>query len=546
MPETAAATQDYRPGPVGGAADGCGPREPCLKRDISLMGATRMSWIAAVVLANKWRALAVLGGLIAFFGALAITGGQGPGLDPDSMAYVGSATSLASGHGLRVPLGKWDGADSTVALTVWPPAFPIAMALPQLGGTSPIASARVTIALAAAMTGILLVLLLGGAASIEETAVVAGIVMATPAFISVHLSVLSEPLFLASLMLTLYGMSRERPVLAGTGAVIAVMTRYAGVSAAAAAAAWFLFFSRGTIGERVRRASIASVPAAAAFVGWMVHNSRVAVVQSPIRLAYHPGTGETIRQGLAETLDWIAPGAARPVALIIAVFLFALVAAAAVKNIRAKRGPGFSVSSADDIVAQSAAILLASYVAVILLSRAFVGGSIRFDQRILAPAFLLAEVGLAAIFLRALRTSPSWLRAGAVAVAAVWIAAAVRSEGPVVLDSIQDGNDFAAGDWRASPTVEWVRGNGAHHPIFTNWPAEIYFNADRIPFDIPSSADADSLALFRKKLFSADGFFVAFDVRNTDYPPSDSIARGAGLSLLKRFDDGSIWMASRR
>ena len=502
-----------------------------------------MSWIAARGFANKWRAFALLAGLIAFLGALAITSGHGPGLDPDSMAYVGAATSLSRGHGLRVPLGKWDGPDSTVALTVWPPAFPIAMALPQLGGASPIASARITVAVAAAMTAILLVLLLGGAASAGETAVVAAIVMATPAFIGVHLSVLSEPLFLASLMLTLYGMSRDKPGLAGIGAMMAVMTRYAGVSAGAAAAVWFLLITRGPIGERLRRAAIASVPAAAAFLGWMIHNATVTVVQSPIRLAYHPGTGGTITEGLAETVAWIAPGAASTVAFVLTAFFFALVVAAAVKNIRAKRRPGFPARTAEDSVAHPAAILLAAYVAVIVFSRAFVGGSIRFDQRILAPAFLLAEILLAAIFLRALRASPSWMRAAAAAVSALWIAAAIRSEGPVVLDSIQDGNDFAASDWRTSPTVEWVRGNAVRHPVFTNWPAEIYFNAHRTPFDIPTTAEADSLGLFRRKLLAANGFFVAFDVRNTDYPPSDSIAGGAGLTLVKRLDDGSIWMA---
>ncbi|MDQ6717741.1 MAG: hypothetical protein M3Z17_05250, partial [Gemmatimonadota bacterium] len=174
--------------------------------------------------AIRRKTLAIGAAFCAFAGALAITSGYGPGLDPDSMAYVGAATSFAHGEGLRVPIGKWERSDSSVALTVWPPAFPVTMAIPQRLGVAPLTSARIVIALSAAATAALVILVLAEAVTAMSAAIGILIILATPSFVTVHLSVLSEPLFLVGMMLTLYGMVSRRPAAAAAGAVAAVMT----------------------------------------------------------------------------------------------------------------------------------------------------------------------------------------------------------------------------------------------------------------------------------------------------------------------------------
>ena len=112
-------------------------------------------------------------------------------------------------------------------------------------------------------------------------------------------------------------------------------------------------------------------------------------------------------------------------------------------------------------------------------------------------------------------------------------------------DSIQDGNDFAASDWRESPMIEWIRRNGAANTIYTNWPAAIYFDAHRNPFDLPTTMNADSVRLFGKNFEKSRGIFAAFNTRNFDYPASDSIAAGAGLVQIQKFDDGILWASPR-
>jgi hypothetical protein len=247
--------------------------------------------------------IAGIAGVVSFSGALAVTSGRGPGLDPDSLAYVGASTSLADHGKLEVPLGKWQLADSTVPLTVWPPGFSIAMAVPQRAGVAPLIAARIVIAVAASVTAATVVILLSSV--VPLTGALAGllVILLTPAFLDVHTSVLSEPLFLACVAVVLFGMTRERPLMTGLSAAAAVLTRYAGLSAGAAGAIWFLFFTRGTLGERIRRATLAAAPSAIAFAAWMIHNARVTVVQSTIRISYHPGTLQTIREGLETGLQ---------------------------------------------------------------------------------------------------------------------------------------------------------------------------------------------------------------------------------------------------
>src|SRR3954470_10266107 len=82
-------------------------------------------------------------GALAFAGALVITSGAGPGLDPDSMSYMHAATTLAHGGALRDVQRDWASPDSTMPLAHWPPGYPIAIAGVELLGVGAKAAARV-------------------------------------------------------------------------------------------------------------------------------------------------------------------------------------------------------------------------------------------------------------------------------------------------------------------------------------------------------------------------------------------------------------------
>jgi len=366
----------------------------------------------------------------------------------------------------------------------------------------------------------------------------------TPAFVSIHISVLSEPLFIACLMLTLLEMVRMNPASAGLAAAGAVMTRYAGVSAGAAVAIWFFSTTNGSPVKRFKRAALASAPSVISFLVWIAHNARVKTLQSSLGISYHSGLLLALRDGAATAIAWIAPSLTGTFSLLVAAILVVLLSVATIAALRrVKTPPAESPARARRLVAATGA-LLACYLAVIVFSRVFVGGGILFDARILSPAFLLLEMIFIVLVQRALDSASRTARSAAVAIAVAWICASIIENAPLVTDAVQDGNDFAASDWRDSPTITWVRSIAANQPVYTNWPPAIYFGAGRSAYDLPTTPNPDTVRIFAENLAARNGVLVAFDSPNPDYPPTDSLAAAAHLIRLKRFSDGTIWVPS--
>jgi len=512
---------------------------------------------------RAWPALAL--GVGAFALVFAITSGAGPGLDPDAMAYLGAATSMAQQGTLRVPSSQWNAEDSTSALTTWPPAFSIAMAIPRALGVGSLLSARIVNAVSAFITATILFLLFDGA--VGTAAAVCGVaaVFVTTAIVGVHLSVLSEPLFLACLALTLAAMARAddggttakplpvaryplpvaryplpvtRPMVAGIPAALAAMVRYAGVCAPAAVVLWFFFSGRKSLRARFADAGQAAVVPAIVIGSWILRSARLGDSSGTPELTLNGHLGPTLREGMQTLAEWLAPGVHPPmvqaiIALVLATGLVAVIA----NGVRRSGEPARRFLRAD-------ALLLCSYIFVLMSARVLVGNAIPFDFRLLAPAILLAEGAIVVAVARYLTGATSNVRRIVIAACALWFAASLTQSARDASEAITEGSDFASSDWRSSPTLEWVRSRSAGRPLFSNWPAAIYFRTPRIARDIPQSFDSAGLEKFGEILEQSHGALVAFSSQNPDYPPGSSIARALGLVEAGQFSDGTVWVSS--
>jgi len=456
------------------------------------------------------------------------------------MAYLGAATSFAQHGTLRVPSSQWDSEGSTSALTTWPPAFSIAMAIPRALGAGSLLSARIVNATAAFATATVLFLLIESAAG--TIAAIFGVigVFATTSIVGVHLSVLSEPLFLASLVLTLWAMvSARRPFVAGIPAAIAAMVRYAGVCAPAAIVIWFFFTGRKSLRQRFTDAAKAATIPAIVIAIWLLRSVRVGDSSGAPEFALHGNFGVTFRETTQTFADWLAPGINPPtLQLIVALTLAAGLVAIVVKGAR-HRGPrARTIMRAD-------ALLLGCYLIVLMSARVLVGSAIPFDFRLLAPAILLAEIRIIIAIAGYLAHAGTATRRIVVAACTLWFAASATQGFRDVSDAITDGYDFASTDWESSPTLDWVRSRSQGWTMFSNWPAAIYFKTSRIARDTPQSLDAADLKEFADILERRHGALVAFSADNPDYPPGDSIARALGLVKAAQFSDGTVWVTSR-
>lgn len=500
---------------------------------------------------------AILIGIGAFSGVIDLTQPPGPGLDPDALAYLGAGTSLAHGHGFRIPSASWESNDTTAPLVHFPPAFPAAIAVGIKAGASPVGAARFVEAASAAVTSVAMLLAANVAGGILATILVLGILASTPALIAVHAGILSEPLFLALLAVFTWQMSRERrgvdttrTLILGALASAATLTRYAGVSLVVAlvAEAWWTVDGKwiDTWRVRAKRAMVAAELPAVVLAVWVFTRPHSEGSEKIREVGiYTSGFGATLLGGMDTFAHWIAPGVNSDTArTMAAIAVFVAVWALVLRTIRAARRGLVPASELRSY--RATAIILLSYLAVVFASRLLADPGIPLDNRILAPLFVLVSLRVAvamASFLRATLVSHRGIALFTIGVTASWMWGAEEVSAGMISDYRADGSDLAAHEWTASPLVEWAAHAPAGTPLYSNWPAAIWFHTARATHEIPSDLDAETVNAFRAKIEREHGALLSFKVHAEDYAPPDSLAALAGLVAVERWPDGTIWRA---
>jgi 4-amino-4-deoxy-L-arabinose transferase-like glycosyltransferase len=502
---------------------------------------------------------AVVIGIAAFALVLAVTDPPGPGLDPDALSYMGAARSLVEHGTYRIPTAPWTSADSTSTLAHFPPGYSTALALPVALGMAAPQAARLVEALAASVTVTTLVFVAGAATTALAGALLGVALLATPAMATVHLSVLSEPLFLALLALTLAAMAYapDHPLRAAFPAAIGMMVRYAGASLVGAVVLWQLA-RQAPFRVRVRRAVLAALPALVLEAAWVVRTRLAAGGAHAIRqFAIYGGLGPTLRAGGATLRDWLVPdvdtGWPLPhrgvIALAAGVVLIALILLGTfAARTEARRGMEDTTRRVDGRargrawrLLRACALLIACYAAMILVSRLVADPAIPFDERILAPFLLLLSTGATVAIASWWRAASSRVVRAAVAVALLgWWAASASVAFDYGRFALDYGSDFAGEAWRHSAVLDWARTEGARHPLYTNWPAAVYFHLHRPAHALPSPDEADALSTFADTLRARDGRVLVFDAPNADDIVPRSLLQQRGLHLVTRLSDGVV------
>ncbi len=496
------------------------------------------------------RGVALAFGAAAFCLALVITGPLGPGLDPDSMSYVSAARSLVQRGQLLVPDDDWQSPDSTTALAHFPPGLPAALAVPVALGMPAEQGARLVNAASAFVTVAVVVWLVSGAVGVPA-GVAAGItILVTPAIAMVHESILSEPLFLALLVLLVALMARapRHPLLAGVVAAAASLVRYAGVSAIAAAALWWLALP-GNSGRRARAAVLAALPGVVAQALWVLRTTHVNGGGSIRQISMYGQLGSTVREGANTVAAWLAPlldgawRAAAAVAVLVAIVVLIVLAARRLWTAALLEKMTLTESRAARLLA-ALALLATMYVGLVVASRLFADPGIPLDQRLLVPLILIVETGVIvalAVEWRAWRGVRVWLRALAAATLLAWWGASLSTTVDDASYALDTGNDYADASWRGSPLIAWVRAHADGRPLVTNFPTALYFHADRMARVPPEQTDARTLQAFADTLARRHALLVIFDRTSEFVPSTDSFMRKLPLTLVARENDGSVW-----
>jgi len=466
-------------------------------------------------------------------GVLWLTRAPGPGLSPDSMSYLGAARSLASGQGPRVPFADADDGDSTSRLRDYPPGYPLAIAAGIRLGATAEQAARGVMTIAAAVSVFGVALIAGSAAGPLAGAMAAAAVMIAPAFVEQHYIVLSEPLFLALLVLLLGLMTAGRTRAPALGLVsgAAVMVRYAGVALPLAAAIWCV--SRpGTWRARLMRGAVAALPGAAAFVLWSRWAGGVR------EYGWKGHLWPTVVEGWQTLQGWLVPGAGASV-LRSAVTLLLLAGAA------------WLLAAPSHRVLAASGLLAACYAAIVLVSRLTADSAIPFDNRLLSPLFLLATIAI--VVAGAVRwpaaTAPR--RAAALAVVALWLAGSVAVVAREARELSEDGWGYASADWTGSDLARWLNGEGRQYVLFSDNPPSLY-SLTRRPsrrLEEPGGPAADSAVSAARTwvaLGSQQSAIVGFrDTESGQHGRTAALAAWVGHREVLRSDEGVVWVRYR-
>lgn len=511
----------------------------------------------------------MLMGVMAFTLVLAGTEPPGPGIDPDAVSYLGAAESLVHTGSFRIPTAEWASPDSTEPLAHFPPGYSAVLAIPIAAGMQPVQAARLVEAIAAFSTTTLLVLLVESATNVITALLLVLALFAMTAMHEVHISVLSEPLYLVYMLLALTAMVRwpDRPLRAGIPAALAVMTRYAGASLVAGVALWTAL-RPGTWRQRMTRVAVSVAPAVLLQLIWVLRTERAHDAEEIRRFAFYGNLAPTLHQGLATVIAWLVPDPTVAhdlehrgwAALAVGIGLIAIVERGhtwlrwSINSARAvpssPDGDG-SIAQAGNMVVRSkafalrlihaCALLIVCYLGVIVASRLFADPLIPFDERLLSPALVLTMIVLAmtiGIWWRRTHLAVARIIV-AVAFAAWWLVAAMATHNESRY-ALEWGSDFAGHDWRTSELIAWARVHAAHTQLYTNWPAAAYFHLHRNSHELPRRVDEKTLAAFGDSIRVRHGVVLLFGVGNGEYIPNDSLFNVPGLEMVAELRDGVI------
>ncbi len=512
----------------------------------------RLIELPPVLLARRYIPHALCTALIASGLAWMMTGSPGPGLSPDTVSYFVAAESVVRDGTFKAPVLEWAPVDSFRPLSHFPPGFPLAIALARTTGVPTLHAARLVIVASMAITTFMLSLLLlvvnGGAGGFVTILAI----LVTPAIVQAHLFALSEPLFIALLATTLACtvLAPDRPTPVGILAGLASLVRYAGLALVAAAMLWTIL-RPGTLRHRLRRAVLAVLPTLILLGGWIATRAFRAGGSVRSVALYKDGFAATLWQGAGTLCRWLAPGvdSHRARAAIAGVALGACLFVVNALWGRLSKMAAFGGRQPDSMVARvlRASLLFAStYVAVLVIARGLADPAIPFDDRLLAPFIVVADVFLATVLAQWFRNCNAAQRAIAGGAILLWIIGSATVSARRIRFGLTDGWDYANKAYRGAGPLQWINRSGFGLDLFTNAPATIYFHANRLARELPGAADRSTLLAFGDTLKARRGVVVLFNTPAASYVSGYRIVRVLDMRLIASYPDGSVWVPSSR
>ncbi len=477
----------------------------------------------------------------------------GIGLAPDSLAYIGTARRISNGDGVTYlnDVGEFS------PVNHYPPLYPSTIAALTLTGLDPLIAAKWMNAFLFACNVVLISLIAFAVTSSSGASLMAAFLTLTSfPMVQIHSMAWSEPLFIllgfsGFFFLAAYLRQSKRWMLCASAVSIALscLARYAGIAWILAGTLGILFLSGQDRKKRIAHAILFSSLSSLPLLAWTWRNAAVAGSATNRALGFHPPGLQDLITALDSLCLWIFPPGI--VAVPVWVRLFTL----AVFFLLALRFSRTEVLQSRPV--QLTCVFLFGYGLFVALARCYFDNAIKFDTRILAPAYVAAmilAVSLGAAWTRAevlkSRSSSRFVFYGLVAVV---FAMQMTTGLAWWRQSYADGIGFIGSAWRNSELIKFVDTVDSSRAIFTNVPDIIYMLRGRRTAMIPRKIDPKSrlpnkqypveIARMQQELNKTHGTVVYFHAeQRLWYLPSETeLQRDADLRLVTAKKEGFIY-----
>lgn len=522
-------------------------------------------------------ALALLG-LVAV-AAVAYATRIGPWAYSDGAGYVMLARNVLAGRGL----GLMRASGEFQPLSMHPPLYPLSLVAIGLTGVELLPAARWLDAVLFVIAIITMGAIIYYVSRMVWLAVAAAAVaLVTPSLVSIYTGTLSEPLYFAaslgSLFLLLLCFNSVRRGILVTAALLAglsVVTRYLGVAFVGACALGLLLFADGNRRRRLLDTALFAGLAAIPTVLWLAWINALEGSDAP-RQWILDVTGlwertEPIRGGLvaefwnwipfANTVDTVPYRYQLGILVIIGVALVALLLVT-IRKLRNDRSMQLRRLPAWQLICVMGVFTL-TY--IVLLSGVFLFGrppldAADIDQRILTPVYLALLLTVFALVPLALRAWPGtrW-GLGVPIILTLMVVAWYAPQSWRTLEGLRAaGGGYVSQNWLNSETVRSARALPEDVSIISNESTALMFHLDRPAYDVPELIRAEAQLISARfgdgetgeeRIFREEGAaLILFDsvywqLRGVYDQNADARldAMTEGLEVFAELSDGAIY-----
>ena len=309
--------------------------------------------------------------------------------------------------------------------------------------------------------------------------------------LNLHLTALSEPLFIVCQLACLYLLlrflftSEMRFLFCATAAcALAVLTRYAGAALVAAGIAGLLLLDRNTsLHRRAAQAALFATLSCLPMLVWMAYSATQTGNPVDRTFGIHVPPPDFFLAGIGCPLHMDPSGsraAGVPVACSDIGHCYVVRRFPAVCPHRPRRG----ITQAAYGIRRLFLFFGMAHIAVTTLSRSFVDVAIILDDRILSPLYapaLLSALLLAAPQFKFAASRPILATICAAALATVIAADAMRTV-PSLVKMHHVGRGYTGAEWRHSTLLQWLREISPATPVYSNVDSAVrFFRGTAVP-----------------------------------------------------------------